>query len=99
MSIISHLLYDEQKSATYQNEAESILYQLSGASLSDAEALGRGRSYRMALTEILRHLTLFDLYYDPALFRGLSNERCRIAARAAGEILRKNGWEQLKETA
>ncbi len=93
MSIISHLLYDEQQSATYQQEAESILCLISGFTVCEADAQGCGRIYRMAMTEVLRNLTLFDLYHEPVLARTtLSEERQHLAARAAGDFLRKNGW-------
>lgn len=109
MSIISHLLYDEQQSATYQKEAEGIVCRLSGISISEAEALGKGRIYHMAVTEVLRHLTLYDLYHDPAttpeihsrrpIRRAIPEERLQDARLAAHEVLSKNGWNGFQEPA
>lgn len=98
MSIISHLLYDEQQSATYHREAEDIVSHICGVSFSEAEELGLGRAYRMALTEVLRRLTLYDLYHQPILPTLTSEERYCVAARGAEEVLLKNGCQQLKLT-
>lgn len=93
MSIISHLLYDEQQSATYQKEAESIVSSLSGFSFQEAEERGCGNIYRIAVTEALRWLTLYDLSHPVAPARTASSERCDQARRGADSILRKYGWQ------
>ena len=108
MSIMSHLLYDEQQSALYRREAEAIIYDLSGLTAAEAESLGMGRAYRMALTEALRCLTLYDLCHQVSTIpvsscRGVRiaqpEERRSHAAEGAGDILRKNGWNQSVQTA
>lgn len=109
MSIISHLLYDEQQSATYQREAEGIVYSLSGFTFLEADAKGLGRIYRMAVTEALRRLTLYDLSHESvsasqhcqgrSVKIAVPSERRSIAVSGAGVILRKNGWKISHEKA
>lgn len=101
MSVISHLLYDEQQSAAYRKEAEGIVSRLSGFTSSEASAKGLSRAYHIAVTETLRRLTLYDLQHETAVSSQLRSgsvkiavpdERRRLAQAAARNALQQNGW-------
>lgn len=101
MSVIAHILYDEHKAKAYRQEAEYIIYDLTGRTHKDAELAGRGRQYQKAVIAVVRGLTLYDLYHEPAAVpveknhpvkAAVPSERSESARNGVWEILQEMGW-------
>lgn len=101
MSIIAHMLYDENKARSYRQEAERIIYDMTGKTHKDAQQAGTSQQYQKAVIAAVRGLTLYDLYHEPAAVPRVKNhpvkgtvpsERSQSARDGAREILRDMGW-------